>query len=282
MVWVSITPDTIWDVLPPAVKAQWEAFNGWVEYDGSPDGLVHTKAEWFETNFPAYRATFRSAIAAVPNATPDPDETKLPWPLILSFAAYMAYGMAAATAQSWPNQPENAIPAAIATAYADAQAALANLSYQLFTPSTQAEAWISVTPKSIATEIPSDVWTLWQTLLTTKPSKEIWLYEMLSGTVQEFRDAIATNPENTLDTDTTKIPSSCLRPLMILFTNAMLNEMGADVTPERRQAAIRAEMFLRQISYSRFSVMAKDVRKSTTPAYKPPAWKEQNQERSLP
>ena len=282
MLWVSVTPTTIWNVLPSAVKTQWEAFTGWVEYNGSPDGLFHTKEDWFETHFPAYRASFRAAIVAVPNATPDPDETKLPWPLILSFAAFMAYGMAEATAQSWPTQPENAIPAAIATAYADAQTALANLSFQLFTPSTEAEAWISVTPKSIATEIPSDVWTQWQTMLTTKPSKEIWLYEMLSGTVQEFRDAIATNPQNTLDPDTTKIPSSCLRPLVVLFTNAMLNDMGATVNPERRQAAIRAEMFLRQISYSRFSVMAEGVRKSTTPAYTPPTWKETGQERSLP
>ncbi|MCX7010437.1 MAG: hypothetical protein NTY53_24880, partial [Kiritimatiellaeota bacterium] len=194
------------------MKAQWEAFPGWVEYNGTPEGLVHTKEEWFETHFPAYRASFRTAIAAVPNATPDPDETKLPWPLILSFAAFMAYGMAEARSQSWPSQPENAIPAAIATAYADAQAALANLSYQLFTPSTKAELWVSVTPKSIASEIPPDVWTPWQTLLTTQPSKELWLYDMLTSTVQEFRDAIATNPQNTLDPDTTKIPASCLRP----------------------------------------------------------------------
>lgn len=282
MLWVSVTPTTVWDVLPSAVKAQWEAFTGWVEYDGSPDGLVHTKEEWFETHFPAYRASFRAAIAAVPNATPDPGETTLPWPLILSFAAFMAYGMAEAKAHSWPSQPENAIPEAIATAYADAQKALANLTYQLFTPSIKAEAWISVTPKSIATEIPDDVWTQWQTLLITQPSKELWLYNMLTSTVQEFRDAIATNPENTLDTDTTKIPASCLRPLVILFTNAMLNEMGADVTPERRTAAIRAEMFLRQISYSRFSVLAEGVRKSTTPHYAPHSTNNVTAERALP
>ena len=280
MEWISVTPATVWDVLPPAVKAQWEALATY--YRNWPDdpSLV-TKVEWLAEYFPSYMTTFRAAITAVPNATPDPDATKLPWPLMLCFAAYMSYGIAEAQSKPKPYGHSDPIPADIATAYADAQAALANLSYQLFSPSTAAEQWVSVTPKSIATEMPNDVWSQWQTLLTTKPSDELWLYEMLSSTVQEFRDAIATNPLNSLDPDTTKIPASCLRPLVILFTNAMLNELGADVTPERRQSAIRAEMFLRQISYNRFSVQSPDApASSNSPSYTVPPTP--SPERSLP
>lgn len=265
MEWVAVTPATVWDVLPTAVQAQFDAGFSPQLYAGQ----VTSKDEWLALVLPNYVAQTRAAIAAVPAATLDADTTKIPWPLVACLTAFLAHDFALY------QQPGTQIPptAEQLAGKTEAEATLATLSDNLFAVTTgDAEPWISVTPQTIATEIPNDVWNAWQALLLTKPSEGIWFYEMLAGMVQEFRDSIATNPKNTLDPDTTKIPSSCLHPLVIMLSNAMLSELGTEPSQARRQEAIRAEMFLRQISYNRFAVQSPAApAASNAPSYTVPS-----------
>jgi hypothetical protein len=113
--------------------------------------------------------------------------------------------------------------------------------------------WEPLNAARALADFPSDLEIWYANWLQTTPGKEGRLASIVAETVAEFRDAIATTPANVLDADPEKIPASCMRAAEALVFFTLNIEIGHDVPNARASAALRAEVFLRQISYGHFS-----------------------------
>jgi hypothetical protein len=124
--------------------------------------------------------------------------------------------------------------------------------------------WVALTEALVLTDLPTELGALYTTWLAANPTKATRLAQITANTVAEFRDAITTNPANTLDDDTTKIPQSCIRSAETIIYFSLMMEMGLSLKSEAIQSMTRADMFLRQIQYKNFSTQT-----GTTTATKP-------------
>ena len=136
--------------------------------------------------------------------------------------------------------------------------------------------WITLDETKVLEDIPTDLKTKYDEWLLANPDKSTRLADITSSTVAEFRDAIASNPENHLDDDEEKIPTSCLRSAEVIIYNTLANEMGLTLDSDDAQAMTRAEIFLRQIGYKNFVTTGDDD--EDTPYYSFP---EKETERAL-
>lgn len=95
------------------------------------------------------------------------------------------------------------------------------------------------------------------------------LGEIVARTRTEFRDSIRTNPANRLTEDETLLPEACIRSALVIVEFSMHMEMGYPMPDQMKQAATRAEIFLRSIAYKHFSVTTDEA--APRPAYTDPA-----------
>ena len=142
--------------------------------------------------------------------------------------------------------------------------------------------WITANEALILADYPTDLKPVYDQWITDNPDKADRLAEIVTTTRAEFRDALAVDPANVLDSDEEKIPQSCTRALQALVVFQIETEMGHAISEERQQAMTRSDLFLRQIAYQHFVARPTGAQSEPTPAYTPPPWRENNQERSLP
>jgi hypothetical protein len=130
--------------------------------------------------------------------------------------------------------------------------------------------WIILDAVTVAAHLPADLAAAYTTWLAANPDKSGRLGEIVANTLAEVRDNIRSNPANTLDADATKIPQSCVRHAenIIFFQLAM--EMGLDIDTEGNQSMTRADIFLRQISFKRFTTSGGEAAASPSPSYAVP------------
>ncbi len=139
--------------------------------------------------------------------------------------------------------------------------------------------WITLDTATVTAHLPSDLALEYQTWLAANPGKSGRLAEIVANTVAEVRDNIRSNPANTLDADESKVPQSCVRHAenIIFFQLAM--EMGLDIDTEGNQSMTRADIFLRQISFKRFTTSGGEAATAPSPSYSVP---ESSTGRALP
>ena len=139
--------------------------------------------------------------------------------------------------------------------------------------------WITLDTAIVTAHLPSDLAVEYQTWLVANPGKSGRLAEIVANTVAEVRDNIRSNPANTLDADESKVPQSCVRHAenIIFFQLAM--EMGLDIDTEGNQSMTRADIFLRQISFKRFTTSGGEAATAPSPSYSVP---ESSTGRALP
>ena len=130
--------------------------------------------------------------------------------------------------------------------------------------------WITLDESAVTAHLPTDLAGAYQSWLAANPDKAGRLAELTANTVAEFRDNIRTNPVNTLDEDPTKIPQSCVRHAESIICFQLAMEMGVDLDTEGNQSMTRADIFLRQISFKRFTTKGGDGAESASPAYSVP------------
>ena len=129
--------------------------------------------------------------------------------------------------------------------------------------------WVTLDGSVAAAHLPSDLASAYQSWLSANPDKAGRLDELVANTVAEFRDNIRTNPVNVLDPDPAKIPQSCVRHAESIVFFQLAMEMGVDLDTEGTQSMTRADIFLRQIAYQRFTTTSGDE-STPSPAYTVP------------
>ncbi|MBP7830979.1 MAG: hypothetical protein KA248_13790 [Kiritimatiellae bacterium] len=119
--------------------------------------------------------------------------------------------------------------------------------------------WIALNEAQVLADFPTDLKPLYDQWIVDYPDKAGRLAEITARTVSEVRDYIISNPANTLDADTTKIPESCLRHAETMIFYGLMMEMGLSIQEEAQESMTRADIFLRQIGYQHFSTTAEDA-----------------------
>jgi hypothetical protein len=108
-------------------------------------------------------------------------------------------------------------------------------------------SWPSITSESIQSTFSPALSADYQQWLVDNPGKQGRLDEIVAGMVAEFRAALASNPENTLDETEGTLPPSCLRHAGNLIIFQLKTEMDQTLPEAENFAAIRADIFLRGI-----------------------------------
>ncbi len=126
--------------------------------------------------------------------------------------------------------------------------------------------WVVLDAAQVLKDFPTDLKPYYDKWVAEHPDKAGRLAEITQRTVAEFRDAIASNPANQLDPDTTKVPESCLRSAETIVLFNLMMEMGQSIKEEAQESMTRAEIFLRQIGYKHFLTTA-DATGGPTPLY---------------
>ena len=112
--------------------------------------------------------------------------------------------------------------------------------------------WVVFNADLLMADFPTDLRPLYETWISQHPDKAGRLVQIIERIRSEFRDAILTNPENTVDPDKTTIPESCIRSAETMGFYNLMMEMGLSIKEEAQQSMTRAEIFLRQISYKHY------------------------------
>ena len=107
--------------------------------------------------------------------------------------------------------------------------------------------WNSVTQSSILTALSPGLAADYQQWLVDNPGKAGRLDEIVDMAVQEFRAALASNPETVMDETEGTLPPSCLRHAYNVIIFQLKGDMDKTHTEAENAAAIRADVFLRGI-----------------------------------
>jgi hypothetical protein len=126
-------------------------------------------------------------------------------------------------------------------------------------------SWPSITSESIQSAFSPALSADYQQWLVDNPGKQGRLDEIVAGMVAEFRAALASNPENTLDETEGTLPPSCLRHAANLIIFQLKGEMDKTLSEAENAVAIRADIFLRGIWIE--SIPAAKTTQTQSPSY---------------
>jgi hypothetical protein len=128
--------------------------------------------------------------------------------------------------------------------------------------------WVELTEAVALNAMPTDLAALYTSWVQSNPDKAARLAELTAESVAIWRDAVAANPANELDEDTTKVPMAGFRHALntIIFNLGM--EMGVQFAGEVYSLVARAEMWLRGVQSG--SIPVGNAGASASPSYEPP------------
>ena len=129
-------------------------------------------------------------------------------------------------------------------------------------------SWSLVTTEIIQSAFSPAFAADYQQWLVANPGKQGRLDEIVDMVVSEFRAALASNPDNTLDETEGALPPSCLRHATNIISFQLKNEMDKTLTEAENGAAIRADVFLRGIWMG--SIPAAKTTHTQNPSYTQP------------
>lgn len=92
----------------------------------------------------------------------------------------------------------------------------------------------------------------------SRPDNESVVTDILADAVAVVREAIANNPSNTLDADTTTIPRTLRGTALDLIAIRLLKRFALVVTDERIKAADQAQARLDAIARAEYRVISPD------------------------
>jgi hypothetical protein len=109
------------------------------------------------------------------------------------------------------------------------------------------DGWTDFTTARVLEALPSDVKAFYDGWVEAHPEKSGRLEELVSETAQLFRMAVASNPENSLDPDESKIPVTGYNHALNTLLFSLMMETGAEMVPEVYQLMTRADIWLRLV-----------------------------------
>ena len=130
-------------------------------------------------------------------------------------------------------------------------------------------AWTELTLAVVVNALPTDLGALYLSWVDANEEKADRLAEIVVETVGIFRQAVAANLANAVDSDETKIPTTGFRHALnwVIFHLGM--EMGVQFAPEVYTLITRADIWLRMVQSGSILIDV-DGAGGGTPSYEPP------------
>ncbi|HBA86319.1 MAG TPA: hypothetical protein DCZ95_19740 [Verrucomicrobia bacterium] len=96
--------------------------------------------------------------------------------------------------------------------------------------------WVAFDASLLMADFPTDLKPLFEAWINQFPEKVGRLAQIIDRIRSEFRDAILTNPENTLVSDEIALPESCIRSAETMVFYNLMMEMGLSIKDEAQES----------------------------------------------
>ena len=108
-------------------------------------------------------------------------------------------------------------------------------------------AWTQLTADVVRNALPTDMATLYGSWVDANPGKANRLAELVAEVVATYREAVAVNPLNVMDSATDTVPTTGFRHALntVIFNLGM--EMGVQFDPSVYTLTTRADIWLRMV-----------------------------------
>ena len=131
--------------------------------------------------------------------------------------------------------------------------------------------WITVNLERIVSLMSATRRGQYNNWLDSDPTAEDRAAGQVANIVAEFRSALASNPQNDLDPDISKLPQTCIRYADVVALSAVYQMVGVSFTKAEADSMSKAEIFLRLMYTSRLLLTGGGEEEySGTPSYAPP------------
>ena len=127
--------------------------------------------------------------------------------------------------------------------------------------------WTELTAEKVLAGLPTDMGNLYRSWVEGNPSKVNRLAELVSETVDAFREAVNTQPEVIMDEEATRIPATGYRHAFNLVVFNLGMEMGVQFAPEVYSLFVQANVWLRMVQTGKLRPVAW-VGANGTPRYR--------------
>lgn len=127
--------------------------------------------------------------------------------------------------------------------------------------------WTPLTSETVLNALPTDMGNLYRSWVDANPTKVERLGEIVTETVNIYREAVAVYPWYVMDPDLTKVPVSGFRHAldMVIFNLGM--EMGVQFAPEVYSLVTQANVWLRMVQTGKIRAVD-TIGDGGTPRYK--------------
>ena len=130
--------------------------------------------------------------------------------------------------------------------------------------------WTPFTVAVVTNALPTALAESYASWLAAHPEKANRLVEIVEEIRRAFRDAVSTNPQNLMDTETDTLPNVGFRHAMDLLIYTLGREVGADVGADAYSQAMRADVWLRMVQDGGIPIPCDPELRGGTPSYKAP------------
>ena len=134
--------------------------------------------------------------------------------------------------------------------------------------------WTPFTLAVVLNALPSDMEQLRANWVQAHPEKANRLAEIVEETRKAFRDAVAANPRNRMDTAADTVPMIGFRHALNLVFYHLGMEMGAQMAADADNVVTRAEIWLRMVENGGIPIPVDPDLRGGTPRYRTPRERE--------
>ena len=143
------------------------------------------------------------------------------------------------------------------------------------------KTWTPFTLAVVTNALPTDLAALYASWLTANPGKACRLAELVVEVRQAFRDAVAANTSNVVDTAIDTVPTIGFRHALNMVIYNLGMEMGAELAADADNMVTRAEIWLRMVENGGILIPTDADVAGGTPSYTRPVDREPRAARVL-
>ena len=130
--------------------------------------------------------------------------------------------------------------------------------------------WTPFTLAVVTGAMPTDMAQLYANWLTAHPEKANRLAEIVDEVRATFRNAVAANLLNVMDTAVDTVPDGGFRHALNVATYNLGMEMGVQMAADASNVVTRAEIWLRMVANGGIPIPCDDALRGGTPSYQTP------------
>ena len=130
--------------------------------------------------------------------------------------------------------------------------------------------WTPFTLAVVTNALPSDMGQLYANWITAHPDKVNRLGEIVEEVRRTFRDAVAANLKNLMDSESDSVPNVGFRHALNMTIFNLGMEMGVALGPDAYSQVVRADLWLRMVQNGGIPISCAVELRGGTPSFSRP------------